>query len=57
MKLHSTIKLNKLREDKRKVMMESLFEKLKTSEDRALLLLLVQSYKDEIWELSNGEIS
>lgn len=54
MKLHSTIKLNKLREDKRKVMMESLFEKLKTSEDRALLLLLVQSYKDEIWELSDG---
>lgn len=57
MKLHSTIKLNKLREDKRKVMMESLLEKLKTSEDRALLLLLVQSYKDEIWELSNGEKS
>jgi hypothetical protein len=29
-------------------MMEKLFEKLEKSEDRALLLLLVQSFEDEI---------
>lgn len=50
---HSNLKTNRLREDKRKVMMETLFEKLKTSEDRALLLMLIQSYKDEVWELTN----
>lgn len=38
----------KVRKDKRKVMMEKLFEKLEKSEDRALLLLLVQSFEDEI---------
>lgn len=38
----------KVRRDKRKVMMEKLFEKLEKSEDRALLLLLVQSFEDEI---------
>jgi hypothetical protein len=48
MKLQSKQKQNKITEDKRKVMMEKLFTKLESSEDRALLLLLVQSYKDEI---------
>lgn len=38
----------KVRKDKRKVMLEKLFEKLEKSEDRALLLLLVQSFEDEI---------
>jgi hypothetical protein len=38
----------KVRKDKRKVMMKKLFEKLEKSEDRALLLLLVQSFEDEI---------
>ena len=47
-KFHSTQKSNSNKEDKRKVMIESLFKKLESSEDRALLLLLVQSYKDEI---------
>jgi hypothetical protein len=45
---HSKQKSNINKEDKRKVMIESLFKKLESSEDRALLLLLVQSYKDEI---------
>ncbi len=48
MELQSKEKQIKIREDKRKVMIEKLFTKLKSSEDRALLLLLVQSYKDEI---------
>jgi hypothetical protein len=48
MKLQSKQKQNKITEDKRKVMMEKLFTKLESSEDRALLLLLIQSYKDEI---------
>jgi hypothetical protein len=48
MELQSKQKQNKITEDKRKVMMEKLFTKLESSEDRALLLLLVQSYKDEI---------
>jgi hypothetical protein len=54
MKLQSDIKTKKNKEDKRKVIIESLFQKLDSSEDRALLLLLVQSYKDEISELTNG---
>jgi hypothetical protein len=45
---HSKQKSNTNKEDKRKLMIESLFKKLESSEDRALLLLLVQSYKDEI---------
>jgi hypothetical protein len=48
MKLQSKQKQNKITEDKRKVMIEKLFTKLESSEDRALLLLLIQSYKDEI---------
>jgi hypothetical protein len=48
MKLQSKQKQNKITKDKRKVMMEKLFTKLESSEDRALLLLLIQSYKDEI---------
>jgi hypothetical protein len=48
--LHSKERQLKIKEDKRKVILEALFEKLKSSEDRALLLLLVQSYKDEINE-------
>jgi hypothetical protein len=44
----SETKQFKVRKDKRKVMMEKLFEKLENSEDRALLLLLVQSFEDEI---------
>jgi hypothetical protein len=44
----SETKQFKVRKDKRKVMMEKLFEKLEKSEDRALLLLLVQSFEDEI---------
>lgn len=54
MQFQSNIKSKKNKEDKRKVMIESLFNKLDTSEDKALLLLLVQSYKDEISELTNG---
>jgi hypothetical protein len=54
MKLQSDIKTKKNKEDKRKVIIESLFQKLDSSEDRALLLLLVQSFKDEISELTNG---
>lgn len=38
----------------RKRTIESLFKKLETSEDRAMLLLLVQSYKDEIEDLKNN---
>ena len=56
MQFQSNIKSKKNKEDKRKVMMESLFNKLDTSEDKALLLLLVQSYKDEISELLKDEI-
>lgn len=44
----SETKQFKVRKDKRKVIMEKLFEKLEKSEDRALLLLLVQSFEDEI---------
>jgi hypothetical protein len=44
----SETKQFKVRKEKRKVMMEKLFEKLEKSEDRALLLLLVQSFEDEI---------
>lgn len=39
------------RELTRKRTIESLFNKLKTTEERAMLLLLVQSYKDEIEDL------
>jgi hypothetical protein len=35
----------------RKEMCEKLFEQLRTSESRADLLLLIQSYEDEITEL------
>jgi hypothetical protein len=48
MNLQSKKKQNKIVEDKRKVMIEKLFTRLESSEDRALLLLLIQSYKDEI---------
>lgn len=48
MNLQSKQKQKKILEDKRKVMIEKLFTKLESSEDRALLLLLIQSYKDEI---------
>lgn len=41
------------RELTRKRTVESLFSKLKTSEERAMLLLLVQSYRDEIEDLKN----
>jgi len=44
----SETKQFKVRKDKRKVMIEKLFEKLEKSEDRALLWLLVQSFEDEI---------
>lgn len=37
----------------RKRTIESLFNKLKTTEERAMLLLLVQSYKDEIEDLKS----
>ena len=37
----------------RKRTIESIFNKLKTSEDRAMFLLLIQSYKDEISDLKN----
>ena len=37
----------------RKRTIESLFKKLETIEDRAMLLLLVQSYKDEIEDLKD----
>lgn len=42
------------RELTRKRTIESLFNKLKTTEERAMLLLLVQSYRDEIEELRNN---
>lgn len=42
------------RELTRKRTVESLFNKLQTSEDRAMLLLLVQSYRDEIEDLRNN---
>jgi hypothetical protein len=48
MDLQSEKRQIKIRKDKRKLMIEKLFTKLESSEDRALLLLLVQSYKDEI---------
>jgi hypothetical protein len=54
MKLQSKQKQNKIIQDKRKVMLEKLFNKLESSEDRALLLLLIQSYKDEIADLNYG---
>lgn len=54
MDLQSKQKKNKIIEDKRKIMINTLFDKLKTSEDRALLLLLVQSFKDEITDLNHG---
>lgn len=54
MTFHSNQKKNKIVEDKRKIMINTLFDKLETSEDRALLLLLVQSFKDEITDLSHG---
>lgn len=41
------------RELTRKRTVESLFNKLKTTEERAMLLLLVQSYRDEIEDLKN----
>ena len=37
----------------RKRTIEALFKKLETSQDRAMLLLLVQSYKDEIETLND----
>jgi hypothetical protein len=39
------------RELTRKRTIETLFDRLKTTEERAMLLLLVQSYKDEIEDL------
>jgi hypothetical protein len=42
------------RELTRKRTIESLFNKLHTTEERAMLLLLVQSYRDEIDELRNN---
>lgn len=42
------------RELTRKRTVESLFNKLQTTEERAMLLLLVQSYRDEIDELRNN---
>ncbi len=54
MKLQSEKKYKKNKEDKRKIMIESLFQKLDSSEDRALLLLLIQSFNDEIADLTNG---
>ena len=54
MQLQSKQKQNKIIEDKRKLIIEKLFNKLESSEDRAILLLLVQSYKDEIADLNYG---
>lgn len=51
MKLRSTQAQVKIIEDKRKVILEKLFDKLEDSEDKALLLVLIQSYKDEIENL------
>ncbi len=41
------------RELTRKRTIEALFDKLKTTEERAMLLLLVQSYKDQIEDLKS----
>lgn len=38
----------------RKRTIEALFNKLKTTEERAMLLLLVQSFKDEIEDLTGN---
>lgn len=45
--------MNQRKELIRKRTTESLFDKLQTSEDRAMFLLLIQSYKDEISDLKN----
>lgn len=49
MEFQSKEKQNKIKKDKRKVMIEKLFTKLKENEDKALLLLLVQSFEDELY--------
>ena len=48
--LHSNKRKVSLRETKRKELLEDLFNTLKTSEDRAKLLVLIQTYKDELAE-------
>lgn len=51
--LHSQTRVKKLITDKRKKLTEEVFTSLKSAEDRAKFLLLIQTYKDEIEDLYN----